>query len=440
MLMGFIKDAWRQREGVLVLFLDVKGAFPNTVPEVLAHDMWRYGIPREYTDNYTSKPIPVDNGFDQGCNLAMYRYRFYNASQIEGSIGKKDELATNLTDDAACTTSAKTLEEAAEKMRVLFQRVGGPAIWGHTHFSVYKFCKFTAMWMSRMRLEIIDQEGRKRRIKHPPTRIRIDDEHEVTTTSSHKFLSVILNDKLWFQKHAAYALRKGERWISQIKRLSKVTKEMHGAHARRLYYSVTIPSMLYAVDVWCPQPANSLNSRRKGGMRAAIQKMETVQRKATLLVTGALRTTPSDLLFAHANMLPLRYHIKLICHGSALHIATLPKEHPLHVMARQAMGRRLCRHTSPLYNILNSAEIHTNDIEIVNTIAKHPTWRNHIKTIIAKTREEAEQSAKDDESDIRIYTDGSSHDGRGSSRTHARNPPSKNCEIPSRKGHQTHGL
>ena len=60
---------------------------------------------------------------------------------------------------------------------------------------------------------------------------------------------------------------------------------------------------------------------------------------------------------------------------------------------------------------MNSAGIRTNDIEIMNTIAKHPTWRNHIKMIITKTREEAEQSAKDDESDIRIYMDGSSHDG-----------------------------
>jgi len=286
-LTGFIKDAWQRREGALVLFLDVKGAFPNTVPEVLAHDMRRYRVPKEYTDvmildkmsgretmiafnDYTSEPIPVDNDFDQGCNLAMYGYCFYNASQIEGSIGKKDELVTNFADDAACATSAKTLEEAAEKMRTLFQRVGGPAIWGHTHFSVYEFRKFTAMWMSRMRLEIIDQEGRKKRAKHPLTRIRIDDEHKVTTMSSHKFLGIILNDELWFQKHAAYALGKGERWISQIKRLAKVTKGMHGAHARRLYYSVAIPSMLYAVDMWCPQPANSSNSRRKGGMRAAI--------------------------------------------------------------------------------------------------------------------------------------------------------------------------
>ena len=38
-LMGFIKDAWCHQQGVLVLFLDMKGAFPNTVPEVLAHDM-----------------------------------------------------------------------------------------------------------------------------------------------------------------------------------------------------------------------------------------------------------------------------------------------------------------------------------------------------------------------------------------------------------------
>ena len=34
-----------------------------------------------------------------------------------------------------------------------------------------------------------------------------------------------------------------------------------------------------------------------------------------------------------------------------------------------------------------------------------------MQILIAKDREEAEQTAKDDESDIKIYTDGSSHDG-----------------------------
>jgi len=139
--------------------------------------------------------------------------------------------------------------------------------------------------------------------------------------------------------------------------------------------------------------------------------METIQRKATLIATGALKTTPSDLLFAHADMLPLRSHIKNICHRLAVRIAMLPKEHPLYAAARRAMGRRLKRHTSPLYDIMDSARLRTNDIETVNTITKPPTWRNQIKTTIVKTREEAEQAAKDDESDIRIFTDGSSHDG-----------------------------
>jgi len=159
-LTNFIKDAWRWRQGVLALFLDVKAAFPNTIPEVLVHNMRRYGVPREYTDmildkmtaqetiitfdNYRSEPIPVNNGLDQGCNLSMYSYQFYNASQIEGSIGRKDEITTNFADDATCATSRKTLEEAAEKMRTLFQRDRGSAAWGRTHFSIYKFHKFAA--------------------------------------------------------------------------------------------------------------------------------------------------------------------------------------------------------------------------------------------------------------------------------------------------------
>ena len=81
-------------------------------------------------DDYKSEPIPVNNRLDQGCNLSMYGYHFYNASQIEGSIGRKGELATNFADDAACATSGKMLEEAAEKMRTLFQCDGGPAAWG----------------------------------------------------------------------------------------------------------------------------------------------------------------------------------------------------------------------------------------------------------------------------------------------------------------------
>ena len=43
-----IKDTWRQRKVASVQFLDVQGAFPNVVKEVLIHNMRICGVPPEY--------------------------------------------------------------------------------------------------------------------------------------------------------------------------------------------------------------------------------------------------------------------------------------------------------------------------------------------------------------------------------------------------------
>ena len=39
---------------------------------------------------------------------------------------------------------------------------------------------------------------------------------------------------------------------------------------------------------------------------------------------------------------------------------------------------------------MSSAKIRNNDLEIIETIAKHPTWKNTVPTVIPKTREDAE--------------------------------------------------
>ena len=45
---------------------------------------------------------------------------------------------------------------------------------------------------------------------------------------------------------------------------------MHGAFMRRLFYSVTTLSMLYAADIWCTQPAKRTGTKAARGMGAAI--------------------------------------------------------------------------------------------------------------------------------------------------------------------------
>ncbi|KZP18035.1 hypothetical protein FIBSPDRAFT_692534, partial [Athelia psychrophila] len=73
--------------------LDISGAFPNTVIATLIHDLRVRGIPEEITraiarmnqgrttrlkfDGFTSEPIPVLSGLDQGNPLSMILYVFY---------------------------------------------------------------------------------------------------------------------------------------------------------------------------------------------------------------------------------------------------------------------------------------------------------------------------------------------------------------------------
>jgi len=418
--------SWRKKQEVVALFLDMKGAFPNTVPDVLIHDMRRYGVPKEITDwigdkmmgretviafdNYKSSPIAVDNGADQGCNLSMFIYRFYNASQIEAAIGRKDELTMNYANDATLVTAAPTIQEAAEKIRDLFQRWGGPGEWGRTHFSKYKFRKFIAMLMLRRWID--DPEGGNKKVKHPPLTIQIDDEHEVTTSKLHKYLGVIMDNKLRFKEHVAYALAKGTKWAGQVKRFSKMARGMHGTHGRTIYQAVALPSMLYVADVWCTPPVKINSGKHTRGMGGANAKLETVQRKAALQVTGALRTTPSDLLFAHADLVPLKEHIKIVCQWAALQLATLPEEHLLSQIVKKATKCRPKKHPALIHDILHMANLGKKRVEMIATLLRPPRWKCKMKTIIPKLREDTSRGKREDESDIRIYTDGSGQQGR----------------------------
>lgn len=65
-------------------------------------------------------------------------------------------------------------------------------------------------------------------------------------------------------------------------------------------------------------------------MEGVIKKMDSVQRKAAIQATGAMRTTLTDLLLAHANMFLIKELIRKIYNTVALQMATLPKTHPLY--------------------------------------------------------------------------------------------------------------
>src|SRR5271156_6298685 len=185
---------------------------------------------------------------------------------------------------------------------------------------------------------------------------------------------------------------------------------MRGNLIKRLFTSVGLTKMLYAADVWCtPTPNKRPGTRAK--TKTHVKRMERVQRKLAIRITGALRTTPSDLLFPHAGLSPLQLHVEKVCQNSAVRIATLPKHHPLHKAAQKAATRLPKKHPSPLQIILHSLPFLPSEIETIDTIKKPPNWTPPVETYVSASDEEAIERENTCEDEVKIYTDGSGQNG-----------------------------
>ena len=99
LLVDTIKATWRCYQVISVLFLDVKGAFPNAVTSHLLHSLQKRRVPEAYVslinnmlmgchtqlkfNNYTSSWFTLDNGIGQGDPLSMILYLYYNSDALE---------------------------------------------------------------------------------------------------------------------------------------------------------------------------------------------------------------------------------------------------------------------------------------------------------------------------------------------------------------------
>jgi len=122
-----VKDAWHVGKVTVALFLDVQGAFSNTVKAQLLHNMRACGIPLRYTnlintmltgrktqlkfDNFSSDSININNGTTQGCTLFMILYAFYNAPLIEVAL-HKHETSLCFIDNSMFLAIANSLSDA----------------------------------------------------------------------------------------------------------------------------------------------------------------------------------------------------------------------------------------------------------------------------------------------------------------------------------------
>ena len=251
----------------------------------------------------------------------------------------------------------------------MMNRSRGALEWSRTHSSKFELDKTGLMTFTHRRIPDPTHPGKTMPITRPPITIN---GHLIKSSPSLKFLGIILDQELRFTAQADNAAAKGKFWITQTRRIAKSSKGIKGHLARQLYMAAAVPAMLYGASVWLTpiRRSGSRGTKSKGSIGTA-NKLSRVQRMAATHITGALRTTATDVLEAHADLLPMDLLIDKHCYREALRLATLPSAHPLHSHVKKAARNKPRKHPAPLHEIFHAFSLHPADIETIAPI-RHP--------------------------------------------------------------------
>lgn len=236
----WIYDRWRQGKVVSGLFLDISGAFPNTVIPVLVHNMRKRGVQVEITDwkirlneghttvltfdGYHSEVLQVLSRMDQGNPLSMTLFNFYGPDLLNMSLDP-DKLKTAFVDDTMFLAAGNDFEEMNGKLRSMMERAGGANDWAVSHNAAFKVDKFALVHFSRKLERDPTWPRKKRPISRPALTLG-----NVTIQPSHstKFLGVCMDQELRWHTQVNVAVAKGMDYMLAAKRLSKRKRGVPG--------------------------------------------------------------------------------------------------------------------------------------------------------------------------------------------------------------------
>ncbi|KIM55134.1 hypothetical protein SCLCIDRAFT_56683, partial [Scleroderma citrinum Foug A] len=230
---------------------------------------------------------------------------------------------------------------------------------------------------------------------------------------SHKFLGIIIDEQLRFKEQLAATAAKGTKYTLACRRLAKPSLGIKQRYMKRLYDSVVVPKMFYAVDVWGAEMVLRLGNRagRKGQGKILEKGIGRRNRNThALTTTGAMRTTATDAAVAHANLMPLPFLLWKLCFQAYARMSTLPKTNPIHDEIRKA-NRQRKRHKSPLHHLTLTFPIHPKDTEEIRAPCHPPKWTPDIDIVIDGNKEDAVKRTNEAKEEVQIFTDGLGYNG-----------------------------
>ena len=165
-----IKEVWRKGKTAAALFLDVQGAFPNTIKDQLLHNMQMRRVPQCFVDivslhlsgwttcikfnDYISDLMPLDNGTTQRGPSSMLYYSFYNTPLIE-IASSNDELCPGFEDDTMILAIGDSIGQCHFKLKDMMERPGRGFEWSYPHNWLFELSKTALIKFPRSHKEHI---------------------------------------------------------------------------------------------------------------------------------------------------------------------------------------------------------------------------------------------------------------------------------------------
>ncbi|KAK6972148.1 hypothetical protein R3P38DRAFT_3336080 [Favolaschia claudopus] len=276
-----------------------------------------------------------------------------------------------------------------ENLQQLSKLMEKSLAWSETHACKFDIKKFQLVHFTR----------NERRYDAAPLQIG---QITVSASETATYLGLILDRKLRWRQQVEKAIGKGTAAVLATCRLTRPAFGMPPQFVRSIYVSVVLPKALYGVSV-CYEPIRQRegSTRMKGSVGTATR-LARLQRTATRLITGALKTTATDAMEFHAFIPPMRLRLNQMAHSAAVRLASLPPSHPLskHV--------NWCS-THYLFNAFPEAC----DTETIHATPIRRTWVPDFSWRIADSTEkgiEEAEALQRDTSTLVVYSDGSGYE------------------------------
>ena len=299
-LVNYIEKSTLNKKVNLTVFIDISGAFDNTATETIIEHSKEKGIKEwiikwmimmlknrrvKASSKSCDKRFKPNRGCPQGGVLSPLMWSLVVDSLIK-RLKKAGLHVTAYTDDLAISTMGNYASICCQKINKALK-------------IVETWCNETGLYVNPEKTELVRFTKRtKKDLKM--CKIKLFGE-ELKLTRSVKYLGIYLDTKLSMLEHINQTYKKGIKSLWATKSMIAKTWGLSPKMMLWVYKQIIIPRITYgSLTTW-----KAINDKK-----SYFNMLNKIQRMALLMVTGAMRTTPTTALEVITNTIPIDVKVK----------------------------------------------------------------------------------------------------------------------------------